>query len=291
MRYFLVALLACTSLLAAPVCTPEKPQPPNADSQAQAGPAVPDSAAGLESQLEEIVKIKDKKDLKRREQLSSALRIPDPGAWFARAFGNDDGGKLAGTYKSTWEQFEDSFTNSVTNLAEQGRTDISIKEISLPAKPAVEGQGDTAAADAKKPAVFYTAHAAKASEPRSPLPGIFIYEQGAFRLVNGQTLYTLPYMQPTRIRIGGNVAAGKLLQQVSPVYPPEAIQNKVSGIVMLPVILDREGRVMQVNLGSGPPELVEAAINAVRQWRYQPTLLNGDPVEVDTLVSVAFRLH
>jgi hypothetical protein len=67
MRYFLVALLACTSLLAAPVCMPEKPQPPNADSQAQAGPAVPDSAAGLESQLEEIVKIKDKRDLKRRE--------------------------------------------------------------------------------------------------------------------------------------------------------------------------------------------------------------------------------
>jgi TonB family protein len=290
MRYFLPTVLACSSLLATPLFTTEKPRAPIADAQAQAGPAVPDSPAGLESQLEEILKIKNKKELKRREQWIGELRIPDPDAWFAGAFGNDDGEKLAATYKSTWEQFEDSFTNSVTNLAGEGGTHISVKEISLPAKPAVEGQSESVATGAKKPAVFYTAHAAKGSEPGSPLPGIYTYEQGAFRLVNWQTLYTLPYMKPTRIRIGGNVAAAKILKQVTPEYPAEARNKKVSGTVVLHVLLSREGYVARIDFVSGPPELMDASMKAVRQWKYQPTLLNGDPVEVDTTVAVQFNL-
>src|SRR5271156_2945472 len=116
MRYFLPVVLACTSLLAAPLFTPEKLRPSIAAAQAQAEPAVPDSPAGLQAQLEEILKIKDEKELKRREQLISELRIPDPDPWFASAFGNDDGGKLAEAYRSTWEEFADSVNNGVAKL-------------------------------------------------------------------------------------------------------------------------------------------------------------------------------
>jgi TonB family protein len=263
--------------------------PQNAPS-AQVGPAIPNSSVGLESQLEEIVKIKNKKELKHREQLIGELRIPDPDRWFASAFGNDDGGRLAATYKNSWEDFEDRFTNTIIDLAQQGRTHISVKEVSLPAKPAADGQNESSGTDGKTPVIFYSAEAAKGSEPGWPLPGVFASAQGAFRLVNWRTLYGLPYVKPTRIRIGGNVTAAKLMQQVAPVYPAEARKNKVSGTVQLHVVLNREGGVMRIDVVSGPPELVDAAVNAVRQWRYQATLLNGDPVEVDALISVVFTL-
>lgn len=60
---------------------------------------------------------------------------------------------------------------------------------------------------------------------------------------------------------------------------------------MLHVVLSREGYVSQITFVSRPPELMAASMNAVRQWRYQPTLLNGDPVEVDTMISVVFSLR
>src|SRR5271156_4530577 len=151
MKQFLPVVLACSSLLAAPLFTPEALRLSTADVQAQDATAVPDSPAGLQEQLGEIVKIKPKKELKRREQLISELRIPDPDAWFANTFGNDDGAKLAAKYKNSWEKFDDSFTNIVTNLAEDEETHISVKEISLPAKPAVPGQNESTATDVRPP--------------------------------------------------------------------------------------------------------------------------------------------
>jgi TonB family protein len=291
MRYFLSTVLVCSSVLATPRFTSGKPRPPIADAQAQAEPPVPDSPAGLQAQLEEIVKIKKKKDFKRREDFISQLRIPDPDAWFASAFGNDDGEKLAATYKNSWEDFEDRFTNMMTDFAAQGRTHISVKEVSLPAKPAMGGQNEPAATDGETTPLFYSAEAAKGSEQGWPLPGVYTYAQGAFRLVNWRTLYGLPYVKPMRIRIGGNVAAAKLLHQVTPEYPAEARDKKVSGTVLLHVVLSREGYVQEITFVSGPPELMKTSMNAMRQWKYQPTLLNGDPVEVDTMISVVFSLR
>jgi TonB family protein len=289
MRYFLPTVLGCSSLLAALLCTPEKPRSPNAWAPGQGMPAIPDSPAGLQSQREEIVKIKKKKELKRREQLIGEPRIPDRDVWFASAFGTDVGGKLA-AYKNTWEKFEDSLSNSVTKLAEEEQTHISVKEISLPAKPAVPGQNETTGKDVKPANIFYSASATKGSMPGSALPGIDTYDQGAFRVVNWQTLYELSYVKPMRIRIGGNVAAAKLLQQVTPEYPAEAREKKISGTVVLHVVLSREGYVSRIDFVGGPPELMAASMNAVRQWKYQPTFLNGDPVEVDTMISVQFNL-
>jgi len=291
MKYFLPVVLACSSLLTTRLFVPEKPPPLIVNAQAQAERAVPDSPAGLQSQLEEILNIKDEKELKRREQLVSELRIPDPDAWFASAFGNDDGGKLAATYKSSWEKFGGSVANSMTNLAEEERTEVSVKEFRFRAKPAVQGQNESTATDVKPASIFYTATATKGSLPGSQLPGIYTYAQGAFRVVDWQTLYILPYMRPTRIRVGGNVAAAKLLHQVTPEYPAEARDKRVSGTVLLHVVLSREGYVQEITFVSGPPELMKASMNAVRQWKYQPTLLNGEPVEVDTMISVVFSLR
>ncbi len=94
----------------------------------------------------------------------------------------------------------------------------------------------------------------------------------------------------TRIRIGGNVASSKITHLVQPVYPEAAKSAHISGTVMLHCVIAKDGTIMQLTYVSGPPLLLKAAMDAVRQWTYQPTLLNGNPVEVDTTVSVVFTL-
>ena len=94
----------------------------------------------------------------------------------------------------------------------------------------------------------------------------------------------------SRIRQGGNVQQAKLVNMVRPVYPPLAKQARISGTVRLHAIIAKDGSVIQLEIVQGHPLLVQSALDAVRQWRYQPTLLNGEPVEVDTTVDVVFSL-
>jgi TonB family protein len=96
--------------------------------------------------------------------------------------------------------------------------------------------------------------------------------------------------KPMRIRVGGNVQTAMLTKRVEPVYPPAAIEARLTGVVKLSVVLAPEGKVQQIQVGSGHPLLVPAAIEAVKQWEYKPTLLNGKPVEVVTVVEVMFDL-
>jgi protein TonB len=95
---------------------------------------------------------------------------------------------------------------------------------------------------------------------------------------------------PQRIRVGGNVQAANLINQVRPVYPPLAKQARISGTVELSAIIGRDGRVQDLKVVRGHPLLVQAALDAVKNWIYKPTLLNGEPVEVSTTIDVNFTL-
>jgi protein TonB len=99
-----------------------------------------------------------------------------------------------------------------------------------------------------------------------------------------------PKATPKRVTVGGNVQAARLVNRVQPLYPPLARQTRISGTVKLHAIIGKNGAVEQLQVVSGHPLLVQSALDAVRQWRYQPTLLNGDPVEVDTEIDVIFSL-
>jgi periplasmic protein TonB len=93
------------------------------------------------------------------------------------------------------------------------------------------------------------------------------------------------------LRVGGNVQAARILNRVQPLYPPLARQTRISGTVRLHAIISKDGTIQQLEVISGHPLLQQSALDAVRQWRYQPTLLNGDPVEVDTTIDVIFSLN
>ena len=95
---------------------------------------------------------------------------------------------------------------------------------------------------------------------------------------------------PQRIRVGGNVQQAKLVRQPKPVYPPLARQARIQGTVRFNAIIGRDGTIQNLQLVSGHPLLVPSAQDAVKQWVYQPTLLNGEPVEVITIIDVNFTL-
>lgn len=93
-----------------------------------------------------------------------------------------------------------------------------------------------------------------------------------------------------RVRVSQGVTEGLLVRKVQPEYPPIAKQAHVQGTVVLKAVISKNGNVENVQVTSGSPLLVASAVNAVKQWKYKPYILNGSPVEVETTVSVNFRL-
>ena len=103
-----------------------------------------------------------------------------------------------------------------------------------------------------------------------------------------------PAPLPTKkkpIRIGGNVQASRLVYRVEPEYPELAKRARVSGLVVMQVIVNEGGAVEEVKIVRGHPLLNDAALRAVRQWRYSPYLLNGEPIPVTATVTVNFVLR
>jgi protein TonB len=101
---------------------------------------------------------------------------------------------------------------------------------------------------------------------------------------------TVALAQDRPIRVGGNVAQANRISSVAPVYPADAKEKGIQGTVTLDITIDKEGHVAQLTASSGPAELIQSATDAVRQWVYKPTLLNGEPVSVLTTVDVNYTL-
>ena len=117
---------------------------------------------------------------------------------------------------------------------------------------------------------------------------------GALYGVMNELRSTAPMMPkhaaPSKVRVSSGVAQGLLIRQVNPQYPQLAREARVEGRVILQATIGKDGSVQNLHLIGGHPMLVQAAMDAVSQWRYKPYYLNGDPVEVDTTINVNFTL-
>jgi periplasmic protein TonB len=95
---------------------------------------------------------------------------------------------------------------------------------------------------------------------------------------------------PQRVRVSQGVTQGLVLRKVQPTYPPLARTARVQGSVVLAAVIGKDGSIENLHVISGHPLLTQAALDAVKQWKYRPYILNGEPVEVDTQVTVNFTL-
>jgi len=107
----------------------------------------------------------------------------------------------------------------------------------------------------------------------------------------GSTPVAVPKVAaPTRVRVSAGVQQGNLVNRVNPAYPPIAKAARISGTVILQAEISKQGTIENLHVLSGHPMLVQSALDAVKQWRYKPYLLNGEPVPVETTITVNFTL-
>jgi protein TonB len=104
------------------------------------------------------------------------------------------------------------------------------------------------------------------------------------------TPVAVPKVAVQRVRVSAGVSQGMLIHQVKPTYPALARQARIQGSVVLQAVISKEGGIQNLRMVSGHPMLAPAALDAVKQWRYKPYFLNGEPVEVETQITVNFTL-
>jgi periplasmic protein TonB len=97
--------------------------------------------------------------------------------------------------------------------------------------------------------------------------------------------------RPTKLRVSQGVAEQNLIHRVQPVYPLEALQKRISGVVLLGATIAGTGDVENLHVISGDPILAQASLDAVKKWKYKPYMYKGEPVKVETTVKIVFHLH
>ena len=158
--------------------------------------------------------------------------------------------------------------------------------------PAAAGSTASSTANANPPATQPPARAdsttssSAAAKPPEMVKGTVSVSASPF-----PSLHVPPELKSQISRQGATLQIGPLVSRVEPVYPEDAEQQRIEGVVKLHIIIGRDGNVQDVDQMSGPPLLVSAAANAIRQWRYKPTSLGGEPVEAGESITVTFRLQ
>jgi TonB family protein len=246
------------------------------------------SPEALKALLTEILAAVKSNDTAKYSAYFSSLAFPDDGAWLTKEFGPTEGLRLNSKYMQLQPQEPEDLQKLFAYALRDNRTNVTVEAYARGAEPkmgalraAIEAMVDST-----------TIYTADGRDPGNQYPvalGNYVYVDGAFRFLSGQVLQALSTAPPVRIRIGGNVASAKLRHKVDPVYPLEAQAAHIKGTVRLHVVLGVDGTPMSLEVVSGHPVLANSAVEAVRQWQYAPTTLNGAPVEVDTLIDVEFK--
>ena len=105
------------------------------------------------------------------------------------------------------------------------------------------------------------------------------------------SLAMVPKLEPVkRVRVSQGVTQGMVISKIQPEYPKIALAARITGVVLLKAIISKQGDIKELEVINGHPMLVPAAMDAVKQWRYRPYLLNGEPVEVETTITVTFQI-
>lgn len=278
-----VALATALAFAASgPACSWPKPQSPAV--------VYPDSVEGLQQFLHELLDALGKKNDGRVNNLLSGLVIPNHTAWFAKVFGNKEGARMEAQYAKELENSELNYRNTLELGLREGGSEIQVSRWMKPNDPGTSELTNAVLAAMKEPIALYAAGTSKGKGGNAVSFGFFFHVDGAFRKVALGVLSALSTAPPLRLRIGGNVQSSKMIASVAPTYPIEAKQQGIQGVVRLQAVIARDGTIKELSVLSGHPMLTEAALAAVRQWRFQTTLLNGVPVEVVTTIDVVFTL-
>jgi protein TonB len=262
----------------------------------------PNDVGGLKQLASDVLKAQQGTDFARAGQLLDSLVLPNFREWYSDNFTEPAAAKAIPAYAANVKTLPVQLAGVFLNTHQEGFHGIE----------AIRYEDEQSACSS--PQVF---SAMTFRRTRVPLYELrfthgdkfkrvfaFAYVDGAFRLILIPDFSTRRTPSPDeaansspqatavdRIRMGGPVTAAHLVCKANPYYPEEARMQHISGTVRLHAIIGKDGSVKQLELISGPEVLVQSAKAAVSQWRYRPTMLNGEPVEVDTTIDVIYSLN
>lgn len=308
-KAFLV-FLGFSYLAAFPLCAQE-----TAPSQPPASPARPanldyaDNTHGLERLAKDIINAQKEGHESRAAELAQSMVLPDPENWYLQTFGpdiaNDEGAKYAAGEKNLPAEILKIFFGAIQNhftdvtaarFGEScddnaGESAFGTLQLRIQPVPLYELRLRNGDRFLRLFTIVYVDGGFRyALAPRVPDHFPFV-EKKAGTVATEDTNPTLPDKSTKPLRVGGNVQAAKNIRKVPPMYPEIARREHLQGTVRLHAIIAKDGSLSQLVVLRGYCSLAKASIEAVKQWRYTPTLLLGQPVEVDTTIDVIFALN
>lgn len=282
-------------LIAAPLSI-RPSENPTPQANAQAAPTFPDSDDGFRAQLNAVVQAYRSGDTSAGERLLQQFRLPDSEAWFAQNFDPGEAAKLAERYDRLFPRYAGSVEKTIQDVCKTEGSGLVIRHKDEPREPTrIRQKYKLSAVHPLRElslARFGFAIQLKGKDVVS-WEETFVYEEGAFRFIG---LGARPFWNweegvgPGVFKNGHFVQPPALIHQVSPEYPIAAKAAHIEGVVVLRAIVDKEGKVKKVDVVQGHPLLVDAAMEAVRQWRYKPATLGGNPIELETTINLTFNL-
>lgn len=301
-RIFLICLVLL-QIAVQDVCAQETPPAqPSTVSPKAANLDYPDNTRGLERLAKDIMNAQKEGNESRAMELAQGMVLPDPPAWYLQTFGpdiaNDEGAKYAVEKKNLPAEILKVFFGAIQSHF----TEVNAARF-----------GDSCDDNAGENA-FGTLQLRLQPTPLYELrlrEGDRFLRLFALAYVDGGFRYALAPRVPDhfpfvprkpsgvahaekdtrQIRVGGPVLAAKILHRVQPEYPEIARNERLQGSVRLHAIIAKDGSISRLVVLHGYCSLAKASLKAVSQWRYSPTLLNGEPVEVDTTIDVFFTLN
>ncbi|MGA8073653.1 MAG: energy transducer TonB [Candidatus Acidiferrales bacterium] len=307
------AMLALCLSFATPCAWAQASPPEPATTSPQAPPSAPqilrypDSAAGLTALAHDLLAAMKKGDAATTQAYLNALVLPDPNSWFPDVFEKDLGRESATEYAEMLPSLPSILAAAFQNIADSEPTAINGIRFVQTCEPKMDGNMIVLLSMRRHDKPLYEIRYGAGDMERAIWA--FAYADGSFRYIGNTRLgfgkrlkdivHPGPVVQgqakpedsgPHRVQVGASVQQSKMTHQVPPIYPDVAKANHVQGTVILHAIIGKDGEVQQIQVKQGPCMLDEAAIRAVRQWRYSPTTINGSPVEIDTTISVIFTL-
>jgi TonB family protein len=268
---------------------------PQSSMAARTTQTVPASAAGFQTQLDAAVDAYRAGDLANGRRFLEQFRLSNSAQWFAEHLGSERSGQLTQRYDRIFSNFENSLEKSILDVLRNGGANLvtSLEEgrekVPTPMAPNAVPSGVTAI---KMPSLYYCQFSIKLDGRENVSWGdAFTYEDRAFRFVGFGSPPFWVWKDGTEGRApegGSFIRPAVLISTVKQVYPANARLRGIHGVVTVHFWINEKGQVDNVTVINGDPSLTQAAIDAVRQYRFNPATMGGISIPSDSSASLEF---
>lgn len=250
-----------------------------------------DDPRGLKILITDLMEARRKQDSDGFSRLARTLVLSNHRDWFGAAFGPDMGTDFADEYPSDAALLQNAFGKIFDEMISSKLTNVQVDRFDQACDSSAEADQYPVLIALKKRVPIYQVLFCDAGQTIARRLWAFAYVDGSFRyLQNLQIRETRRKSEPQRLSVSAEVLESKLTHIERPVYPQAAVAKHLQGTVKLWVTVTEEGLVKDAQVTEGICILSRAAIEAVKKWRYTPTLVNGVPTEVRATVQVKFQL-